>query len=48
MTGWSLMAIGFLSGAAMGLVFRRFTDLGALRMTGKRLLAHFAGIPPVF
>ena len=42
MTGWSLMAIGFLSGAAMGLVFRRFTDLGALRMTGKRLLAHFA------
>lgn len=41
MSGWSLMAIGALCGALMAWVFRRATDRAALRVAGKRMLAHF-------
>jgi hypothetical protein len=41
MNGWSLMALGGVCGAIMAWVFRRSTDLAALRVAGKRMLAHF-------
>src|ERR1035438_5532605 len=40
MTGWRLIALGALCGAVMLWVFRRATDLEALRVAGKRMLAH--------
>jgi len=40
MTGWSLIACGALCGAVMLWVFRRATDLAAVRAAGKRMLAH--------